>query len=180
MAAFGRAEAESGCVYLGLLDRVAERGNRNPRIPEASKQLLSEYFKNHYAVPQAKRAVDVYRLYREECEKQGIAPIGERTFYRERARFTSQEVTAMRRGKRAAYVSQPFFYSLDQTTPRHGERPFALAHLDHTELDLVLVSSITGKPLARPWATFMTDAYSRRVLACYLTYDPPSYRSVMM
>ncbi|MBV9229797.1 MAG: DDE-type integrase/transposase/recombinase [Chloroflexi bacterium] len=179
MAAFRRAEAESGCGYLGLLDRVAERGNRNTRIPEDSKQLLSEYFKNHYAVPQAKRAIAVYRLYREECEKQSIAPIGERTFYRERARFTSQEVTTMRRGKRAAYVSQPFYY-LDQVTPRHGSRPFERAHLDHTELDLVLVSSITGKPLARPWATFMTDAYSRRVLACYVTFDPPSYRSAMM
>ncbi len=179
MAAFRRAEAESGCGYLGLLDRVAERGNRNTRIPDASKQLLSEYLKSHYAVPQAKRAGAVYRLYREECEKQGIAPIGERTFYRERARFTSQEVTTTRRGQRAAYVSQPFAY-LDQTTPRHGNRPFERAHLDHTELDLVLVSSITGKPLAKPWATFMTDAYSRRVLACYVTFDPPSYRSAMM
>ena len=26
----------------------------------------------------------------------------------------------------------------------------------------------------------MTDAYSRRFLAVYLTFDPPSYRSVMM
>ncbi|HEU5381743.1 MAG TPA: Mu transposase C-terminal domain-containing protein [Ktedonobacteraceae bacterium] len=52
--------------------------------------------------------------------------------------------------------------------------------MDHTELDIILVSSITGKPLAKPWATFLTDAYSRRVLACYVTYDPPSYRSAMM
>ena len=88
-----------------------------PRIPDASKQLLEEYLTTHYASPLAKRAAAVYRLYREECEKQGIAPIGERTFYRERARFTSQEVTTLRRGKRAAYVSQPFFYYLDQTTP---------------------------------------------------------------
>ncbi len=179
MAAFRRAEAESGCGYLGLLDRVAERRTRNTRIPDDSKQLLSEYFKSHYAVPQAKRAAAVYRLYREECAQQGIAPVGERTFYRERARFTSQEVITTRRGKRVAYLSQPFAY-LDQTTPRHGNRPFERAHLDHTELDLVLVSSITGKPLARPWATFMTDAYSRRVLACYVTFDPPSYRSAMM
>jgi len=42
------------------------------------------------------------------------------------------------------------------------------------------VSSLTGKPLDRPYATFLTDAYSRQILACYLTYDPPSYRSVMM
>jgi putative transposase len=47
-------------------------------------------------------------------------------------------------------------------------------------LDIYLVSSLTGKPLERPWATFLTDAYSRRILACYITYDSPSYRSTMM
>ncbi len=66
------------------------------------------------------------------------------------------------------------------STPRHGERPFAVAHLDHTELDILLVSSITGKPLAKPYATFLTDAYSRRLLAVHVSYEPPSYRSVMM
>jgi putative transposase len=52
--------------------------------------------------------------------------------------------------------------------------------MDHTELDVMLVSSITGKPLGKPWATFLVDAYSRRLLAVYLTFDPPSYRSCMM
>lgn len=49
-----------------------------------------------------------------------------------------------------------------------------------TELDIVLVSSITGKPLAKPYATFLTDAYSCRLLAAHVSYEPPSYRSVMM
>lgn len=183
LAAFRRAEAEHGCGYFGLLDKVRERGNRKARVPDASRQLLSEYLTAHCPVPQAKRAATVYRLYREECTRQGIPPVGERTFYRERASFEDQEVITLstwRRGKRAAYASQPFFYALDQTTPRHGGRPFARAHLDHTELDIVLVSSVTSKPMARPWATFLTDAYSRRMLACYVTYDPPSYRSAMM
>ncbi len=99
--------------------------------------------------------------------------MSQQTFYRVRARFTTNEVVAKRKGTRAAYASAPFAW-LDQTTPRHGERPFALAHLDHTELDIVLVSSLTGKPLGKLWATFLTDAYSRRILACYLTYDPPA------
>lgn len=180
LASYRRAEAESGCGYLGLLDQVQRRGNRTARIPDASKQLLEEYLTTHYAVPQAKRAAAVYRLYREACAAQGIPPVGERTFYRERARFTSQDVTTLRRGKRVAYASQPFLGYLDQTTPRHGGRPFALAHMDHTELDIVLVSSITGKPLAKPWATFLIDAYSRRILAVHVTFDPPSYRSAMM
>ena len=34
--------------------------------------------------------------------------------------------------------------------------------------------------LGRPWLTLLTDAFSRRILALYLTFDPPSYRSCMM
>jgi len=151
LSSYHRAEAEHGCGYFGLLDKVQRRGNRKARVPDASRQLLSEYLTAHYAVPQAKRAAAVYRLYREECTKQGIPPVGERTFYRERASFEDQEVTTRRRGKRAAYASQPFFYALDQTTPRYGGRPFARAHLDHTELDIVRVSSVTGKPNDGPW-----------------------------
>jgi putative transposase len=177
--AFQQALDQHGCGYLGLLDRVAARGNRTQRIEPASLQLLEAELQTHYAAPQGRSAAAVYRLYREQCVKLGLPPVSQQTFYRVRARFTTTEVVAKRRGTRAAYASQPFAW-LDQTTPRHGDRPFALAHLDHTELDIVLVSSLTGKPLGKPWATFLTDAYSRRILACYLTYDPPSYRSVMM
>jgi len=177
--AYERAKEAYGCGYLGLLDRVAERGNRNQRIDPGSLQLLEAALQTHYAAPQSKSAATVYRLYREQCQKQGVPAVSQQTFYQMRADFTTNEVVAKRQGRRAAYASAPFSW-LDQTTPRHGERPFALAHLDHTELDIVLVSSLTGKPLGKPWATFLTDAYSRRILACYLTYDPPSYRSVMM
>ena len=180
IAAFRQAEADFGSGYIGLLDRVADRGNRAPRVPDASKELLKTYLTTHYAAPVGKRAIAVYRLYREEALKQSIPPIGERTFYRERAAFEDAQVVAQRKGKRAAYGLEPALAYLDQSTPRHGQRPFERAHLDHTQLDIVLVSSVTGKPLAKPWATFLTDAYSRRILACYVTYDPPSYRSVMM
>ncbi len=180
MAAYRQAEANFGSGYVGLLDRVAERGNRSPRVPDASKELLKAYLTTHYATPVGKRAIAVYRLYREEALKQGIPPVGERTFYRERAAFEDSSVVAQRRGNRAAYALEPALAYLDQTTPRHGQRPFERAHLDHTQLDIYLISSVTGKPLAKPWVTFLTDANTRRILACYVTYDPPSYRSVMM
>ena len=44
----------------------------------------------------------------------------------------------------------------------------------------MLVSSVTGKPFAKPYLTMLTDANTRRILAVYVTYDPPSYRSAMM
>ena len=85
-----------------------------------------------------------------------------------------------RQGRRAAYAHEPFYWYLEQTTPRHGDRPFEIGHIDHTQLDVELVCSETGHNLGRPWMTLCTDAFSRRILAVYVTFDPPSYRSCMM
>src|SRR6266516_1648075 len=94
----------------------------------------------------------------------------------------AQETPRPKRERRAkaAYAQEPWILELTSTTPRHGNRPFAIVHLDHTELDVMLVSSVTGKPLGKPWVTFLVDAFSRRILSAYLTFDPPSYRSCMM
>ncbi len=54
--------------------------------------MLIEYLTVHYAVPHRPRAAAVFRLYREESLKQGIAPVGERVFYRERAAFEDHQV----------------------------------------------------------------------------------------
>ena len=32
----------------------------------------------------------------------------------------------------------------------------------------------------RPYLTLLMDAYCRRILAHYITFDPPSHRSIMM
>ncbi|MCA1626834.1 MAG: transposase family protein, partial [Acidobacteria bacterium] len=69
---------------------------------------------------------------------------------------------------------------LELRTPRHGDRPFEIAHIDHTELDIELISSGTQRNLGRPWATFLTDAFSRRLLAVVLSFDAPSYQSCML
>ena len=90
------------------------------------------------------------------------------------------EQTLKRQGRRAAYVQSAFYYELRLTTPRHGDRPFEIGHIDHTQLDVEVVCSQTGRPLGRPWMSILTDAYSRRCLALYLTFDEPSYRSCMM
>jgi putative transposase len=179
-AAFRQAEEAHGCGYLGLLGRVAERGNRTQRAAETSLALLDTCLREQYAAPHAPTAAAIYRRYQQACTDQGLHPVSERTFYRVRVRMMTPALVTARSGRRIAYPTQPFVWSLEQTTPRHGERPLAIAHLDHTELDILLVSSVTGKPFARPWLSLLTDAYSRRILALYLTYDPPSYRSAMM
>jgi len=88
--------------------------------------------------------------------------------------------TVKRKGRRAAYRLEPSYWELTLTTPRHGDRPFHICHIDHTELDVELVCSSTGRNLGRPWLTILIDAFSRRVSALFLSFDPPSYRACMM
>lgn len=85
-----------------------------------------------------------------------------------------------RQGHRAAYQHGPFHLELDLKTPRHGDRPFEICHVDHTLLDIELTDTSGKHALGRPWLTLMMDAFSRRVVAAHVDFEEPSYRSCMM
>jgi putative transposase len=177
---FHEAQASLGSGYLGLLPRTARRGNRLPKAPEEARRFLDTYLADHYETPRRAPAWEVYLAYQRACEQAHIFALSVRTFYRRIKERAGPEQTEKREGARAAYADMPQYLALTPTTPRHGDRPFAIVHLDHTPLDVELRASTTGRLLGKPYATFLTDAYSRRLLAVYLSFDPPSYRACMM
>jgi putative transposase len=180
VARFREAEEQLGCGYVGLLSRKASQGNREPKAPSAPRGLMDTFITEQFEAPRHMPAASVYRAYEQECHKRGLIPLSTRAFYERLKQRATPRQTEAREGARAAYAEQPWYWELTVQTPRHGSRPFEVAHIDHTELDIQIRSSSTGELLGKPWVTFMMDAYSRRLLAVYLTFDPPSYRSVMM
>ncbi len=180
VARFREAEAILGCGYVGLLSRKASQGNHLPKAPEASRALMDTFITEQFETPRHMPAATVYRAYAQECQKRHLPALSARAFYQRIKQRSGPHQTERREGARAAYQETPWFWELEYRTPRHGNRPFEIAHLDHTQLDIELRHSSTGQLLGKPWLTVLLDAYSRRVLAAYLTFDPPSYRSVMM
>jgi len=178
--AFREAEAVYGHGFLGLIPQWNKSGNRLPRLSSEQNALLEKYITDHYETVQQPSMTAVYTQLAQEARERHIPAPSYRTFCRRIKERPQQEQTLKRQGPRAAAQQEPFYWELEQTTPRHGDRPWEVVHMDHTELDIELVSARTGRPLGRPWATFMTDAFSRRLLVVYLTFDPPSYRSCMM
>lgn len=166
--------------YVGLLPKTSQRGNRHAKAPEEAQALLLSFIIDGYETSREAPAWEVYLAYQRACEERQVVALSYRTFYRQIKQRAGHEQTKARQGAKAAYAQEPWILELTSTTPRHGNRPFAIVHLDHTELDVMLVSSVTGKPLDKPWVTFLVDAFSRRILSVYLTFDPPSYRSCMM
>jgi putative transposase len=177
---YRKAELVFGSGFLGLLSDIARRGNAGSKLPVATKLLMDEFIDKDYETLKQKTKRTSWLALRLECEERGIIAPSYKTYSLAIRRRPGFEQTLKRRGHRAAYAKEPFYWEVDLKTPRHGDRPFEIGHVDHTELDIELVCSLTGRLLDRPWLTILTDAFSRRVLAFYVTFDAPSYRSCMM
>jgi putative transposase len=178
-ARFKAAEATYGTGYVGLLPQTARCGHRTRTAGGAALELLETCLTELFEQPTQPHARAVSRAYHRACAEQGMPALSERTFYRRLHLRRGPEQIGRRQGTRAAYQAQPWYWELTRTTPRPGDRPWEIVHIDHTKLDIELCTSL-GRVLGRPWATVAVDAYSRRVLACSLSFDPPSYRACMM
>jgi putative transposase len=179
-AQWSEAQASYGNGFIGLLPQVKSRGNRGYRLDERTEALIETFITEHYETLKQQSKKAVFLLLQREAERRKIPAPGYTTFLDRLNKRPLDEQTRKRKGPRAAAQVEKWYWELELTTPKHGERPLDIVHLDHTKLDIELVSARTDRPLGRPWVTFLTDAFSRRLLAVYLTFDPPSYRSCMM
>ena len=174
------AQKQYNCGLIGLLSYRNSKGNRSRKLPQETIDLIDKVILEDYETNKQKNMLSSYRFLVELCDKKGAFTPSYVTFTKQVQQRSSYKQTKKRQGRRAAYKHKEFYWELNKTTPRHGDRPFEIGHIDHTELDIELVCSKTGRNLGRPWTTFFSDAYSRRLLAVYLTLDPPSYRSCLM
>ena len=172
------AEELYGNGFVGLLPQTKKRGNRNLKLPIETIELMNKMITESYETIKSKSAMQVYRELLVKCEELNFYVPSYSTFCETINNRAKYDIEKARKGSRASYKYEEFYTELEFTTPKHGERNFEIAHIDHTELDIEL--DINGKVSKRPWLTLMIDAYSRRILAYYLTFDEPSYRSCMM
>jgi putative transposase len=178
-AMYRMAEAQCGAGYMGLIPQTHRRGNRAAKLPEATRGLMATVIHQDYETHKQKSMYASWSALLSACNSQGLLAPSYETFRQAVHSAAGHAQTLKRMGPRAAYKQERFFWELELKTPRHGERPFEIGHVDHTELDVELVCSTTGRNLGRPWLSLLTDAFSRRVLAFSLSFDPPSYRSCM-
>jgi len=180
LAAFKAEDRRSGVGYVGLLPKVRP-GNTTVHPVTVSNDRIDAAIDAVFAAPHQPGRLGLMRRLVAQLFADGITdlPSRRRMYGRLRDRKThGQDV--VRLGARAAYDGEPFL-TLSLGTPAHGQRPFEIGHLDHTLLDIELVDGNNPElVLGRPWLTLLMDAFTRRVLAAWLTFDPPSYRSDMM
>lgn len=183
-AAFKSAEQKCGIGFVGLLPNYNSSGNREPRHAAAILAKMDELIDREFETIVQKNYSVVYGLLVNECEESGHDVISLPTFIAKCKKRITYHSKLKRVGKRAAYAEKPkaeqWYWTLGINVPRHGTHPLHICHIDSTQLDVELVHSVTGVNMGRPWLTILMDAYTRRILAIYLSFDPPSYRTCMM
>lgn len=176
---FKHAEQAYGWGYIGLIPQVKNRGNRSPRLSEnVTTEFLSFMNNNETPINPSKKAL--YNRFVTLCEKKSLIPPSDKTFYRLINNMPKYDRLLKIQGSRIAYQEEPFYIDPDMATSRHGDRAFEVAHIDHTEMDLQTVHSLSLRKHGKIWVTIMLDSFTRRVLAFYITYQDPSIVSDMM
>lgn len=175
-------EAQKICGHglLGLLPRKKERGNRKMKLGLEQMRLIEQTIDEDYQNNIQKSATKAYGALLNRCGDAKVQPPSYQTFKKYIDLRPIEQTVFRRQGSKAAYQIEPFYHRIDNKTPVHGLMPFNIAHIDSTELDIELIDSQNGEVLGRPWLTLMIDAYSRRILGIYLTYEKPSRISTMM
>ena len=175
--AIKESQAATGNPLEGLVSKNHLKGNRKPGLNPEVYKIMDRLVREEYLSKRHPSRKAVYSLLCHECFLHGLIPPSKKTFYKS-INVTKTEELKSRFGNKAAYKVGEYQH-LKTNTPRHGNYPFERVHIDHTELDIEIVSSVNGTSLGRPWLTIAFDAFSRKVLGHYLTLECPSYRSCM-
>lgn len=180
LKAWREAETVAGNGMFGLYDKTHRRGNRKKQLPEETYALMEEVRDEYYLKTKRLFKTNAYSILITLGTERSIYIPSQKRFFQFLNSYSKYKTALKREGRRMAYTHEAFHYILDRNTPIHGDRPFEIAHIDHTELDIELICSQTGNNLGKPWLSIMIDAYSRVILAYVLSFDPPSTRSLML
>lgn len=175
-----RGEAAFGNGFVGLLPHFSRCGNRTPRLEPAVLAIVRTQTELHYANPKKVRRLRVYERIAHACKEEGFLAPSYGWYCQYLMRRPAYDLTVAREGRRAAYNQEGRVEHTEKLLPHRADYAFQKAYVDHTQSDTQTSCSVTSTILGKPWLTLIVDDFSGDVIGRYLTYDPPSYRSVLM
>lgn len=178
LRAYREAELRHGNGFVGLLTHPG--GNRKPKASPESLAFALEIIESDWETIRRKNRRTSHGKYSVQAKEKGLEPVRYVTFCRLVKQRAGHAQKKSRVGEKAAYDLEEQYMELEYTTPRHGVRAWHIGHIDHTPLPLKFVHSKLGEIVETIWLTILIDAFTRKIVAYYLSFDEPSHRSCMM
>lgn len=159
-----------------LIPRYAERGHPGDRRLNADTEAeIETTIKDVYMTAERPSISKTAKTAADACKAKGY-PIPSLTAVR--ARILAKDPRRLAEARDGANAAMKLDSS-GKSLPG-AEHPWAIVMMDHTPLDLAIVSRDTRLPIGRVYVTIAACAYTRICLGIYLSLDPPSANSVGM
>lgn len=180
---WAQAYVRGGKDIVGLLPNFRDRGNRTSRVPAALNGLLEESIDAVYLTrerPTLQDTLDdaIHRVDREnQLRRRGeqTIPLPTRRMVRSvLSRRDPLDVCIARYGRE--YAAHKYRQVLNGYRIEHG---LQRVEVDHTPVNRMVIDERTFLPLGRPWLSAAVDAVHRTFQGYALSFEPPSYLSVM-
>ncbi len=182
LAAYREADAQyPGYGVYGLIPRTSERGSKKPIFPPATVAMMHRVILKHYLKAHPRlMAVEAHDIFVKVMQRLKVGAIPSyRTFARECLVWSKGQRDMARWGKRIAQLGYvPTAVRSLLGTP-HGERPFSVAHADHTVDDAALDHPDPARRLRKAVHSAMVDATTDRSLAWVTSLDGPNTETVI-
>lgn len=172
-----------GKDIVALLPDFKRRGNRKSRIPPALRRLLDESIDAVYLTRERPTLQDTLddAIPRVDRENR-LRPRGETRLPLPTRRMLKSilerrdplDVCIARYGRE--YATHKYRQVLKGVRVEHG---LQRVEVDHTPLNCMVIDERTFLPLGRPWLTAAIDVAHRVFVGYALSFEPPSYLSVM-
>jgi len=180
LSAYRDAERLYDIGLLGLIPKYSERGNTTGRLEPEVQAILDDVIDNVYGTSTCLTVKAAHLEFVTRCDAKGLTSSSYETVREHINRRDAKKLTELRHGRKAAYQIQGPNDEPELDLPPNADRAFELVHIDHTPVELKVISALTGEVLGTLWLTLAVDAYTRVILGHFLTFEEPSYRSVMM
>jgi len=172
----------SGESIRSLVPLKGCKGPGDSTLDEDVKTIIGNAIDEEYLKPQRITVAAVYESVALRIENENrfrragnkLKKPNRSTIYRIVSKLDPYEKLKARYGKRIADLKYGTFKQGVRPT-----RPLERVEIDHTKTDLFVVDPDRGMPIGRAWLTTAIDVFSKCVLGYYLSFNPPSYLSVM-
>ncbi|HEY9769451.1 MAG TPA: hypothetical protein V6C71_13310 [Coleofasciculaceae cyanobacterium] len=169
-----------------LVSNTKKKGNRESRLQPEVYQIIEQAIDEIYLNRNQGSIKDTYDrvivLIVEKNQRRQYLNLPELKLPKYMAirntikKIPSQERDRARLGKRTSdLIHQP----VNVGQGLNPTRPLEVVAIDHSLLPFYILDDDYRLPVGLPWLTTAIDVYSQTVVGYYLTFDPPSYLSVM-
>lgn len=150
------------------------------RSSSIMEELIQDVITKHYlnvhkkSIPHVYDRLQVLAKEKEEIAKRSGHPITLKMPHINTLRNRIKDLTAAEKAKRYGGKGKDAHRPIIDSFPE-PVKPFDVVQIDHTPMDIIIVSEDTRQPIGRPTLTLAIDVYSRCVTGFYISLEKPSF-----